>query len=227
MRKSILTVAGLCLLVSVAQGLDYWGGPPGWQRGEPGSTYQKFDMSTPLVGGVDPADLDENDFGEPTIERVGIWEWAVVEGPGGEGTVDAWHCADPEGGKLVLRIPNDPQNNPLKKIYLQVTSTKSIPSISAMGGTSSGSGGFTSGTFPTGRGPIQLGGGVAGSGPWYTYSYGLTIEPNPEFETVTLDVLECTWIDQIDVDTICTVPEPATLSVLGLGGLGLLRRRRR
>ena len=51
--------------------------------------------------------------------------------------------------------------------------------------------------------------------------------PNPESETITIDVAWCTVIDQIVVDTECIVPEPATLSLLGLGGLAFVIRRRR
>ena len=34
------------------------------------------------------------------------------------------------------------------------------------------------------------------------------------------------FVDQLVVDTIC-IPEPATMSLLALGGLALLRRKRR
>jgi hypothetical protein len=49
--------------------------------------------------------------------------------------------------------------------------------------------------------------------------------PNPLRETVTLALAEGQAIDQVVIDTIC-VPEPASLALLGLGGMALIRRRR-
>lgn len=232
-RRAAIVVVVCLSVTSTGWAIDYWGGPPspengGWVRGEPGSTYQKFDMTTPIAG-PNPANINENPFGCPTIEMYeGEWEWGIVEGPAGDGTtVDAWHSAsEPGGGTLKITIPNDPQDNPIKKIYIQMTTTKSPTSITVTG-TDAAGGSYTSGTFPTGRPSIQHPGGVAGSGPWYTYSYGLTIKPNPKSEDILINMPYCAWIDQIDIDTICTIPEPATMCLLGLGGLAILRRRRR
>ena len=232
----IAVVVCLTTFISTGSAKDEWGGPPapengGWIRGEPGSTYQKFDMSTPIQG-PNPANINENPFGEPTIEIFeGEWEWGIVPGPdGGETTVDAWHCMSPDGGKLKIRVPNDPQNNPLKKIYIQITTTKYPSGVTVVGGDAAGNT-FTSGTFTTGRYSVQHPGGIpntlpGGPAPWYTYDFGRTITPNPEFEEIIIDMPYCGWIDQIDIDTICTIPEPASMSLLALSGLALFRRRK-
>ena len=55
------------------------------------------------------------------------------------------------------------------------------------------------------------------------------ILPNPAYEEITIDffvpVGEEAYIDSFEVATIC-FPEPATLALLLLGGLPLLRKRR-
>ena len=57
--------------------------------------------------------------------------------------------------------------------------------------------------------------------------YGLIeIRPNPEAEWITFDFVPSTNIEEIVIYTVCTVPEPLTVTVLGLGCLGVLRRRR-
>ncbi len=60
---------------------------------------------------------------------------------------------------------------------------------------------------------------------WNINNTGLTVQPNPEKEEIVIEVPYCTVVDQIVIDTRC-VPEPATLALLGLGGLCLVRRRR-
>jgi len=61
----------------------------------------------------------------------------------------------------------------------------------------------------------------------YMYArWGITIEPNPTGETIYIQPSFCSlYVDEIVVDTIC-IPEPATIALLGLGGLILLKRRR-
>ena len=69
---------------------------------------------------------------------------------------------------------------------------------------------------------------------WITDAYWFEIEPNPEGEWISLysensygdpDYPDYpAYIDQVVIDTIC-IPEPATLGLLVMGGLFLLKRR--
>jgi hypothetical protein len=68
-------------------------------------------------------------------------------------------------------------------------------------------------------------------GGWKTLAFSFFIEPNPWEEEVEIRFFDygATWktscyIDQVVIDTIC--PEPATMSLLVVGGWALLRRRR-
>jgi len=167
-----------------------------------------------------------NPFGEPSVELLGDMSYM----PPGSGATDpngnptgAVHF-DGESGEIKITIANFPPQNPKKVIWLEVTSDTAIPP-----------GGIT--TSPPGTPMTGLPGGAGWSVPphspapsgkwWYTYTYGFEIRPNPESETITIDAVPCTWIEEIVVHTICTVPEPATLGLLAVGTVALIRRRRR
>lgn len=209
MRKwtMMLVAAALLLTVSPLAAKDVWMGPPDgwWMRGDQGTTWAHWDFQTMdtvsyPIDGLIP-------FESPTAELVGDWEWSDGwECPpelDDSGFVDGWHCYGPDGGTIVLHLPNFPDPNQIKMIFIQITSSKAPSDVNVVGN-GSDPGGYVSGTWSTGVPHIQYPGPAPYGGVWYTYNYGLYIEPNPESEDIIIDVPYCTVVDQIVVDTICT-----------------------
>lgn len=86
-------------------------------------------------------------------------------------------------------------------------------------------------TYLPSSGGTQLCGASSDGGCWYQYGGEIRIEPNPEYETIEIEIFECTNIAEIEIKTVCVpVPEPGTLALLVSAGLGLglvvIRRRR-
>jgi hypothetical protein len=205
MKKLSLILLAL-LIAAPVLAVDYYQGPPPgtWDRGEPGSTFQHWTFEEPIPEG--PPMIFDNPFGLPFFELVGAFEFGEWECPpemDPRGFVTGWHCIDPDGGTILLHIPNTEFTNGAKTIFMQITSSK-VPSDVEVEGHGSNPGGYTSGNWPTGLPHIQWGSPAPYGGSWYTYNYGRVIVPNPQAETITINVPYCTVIDQIVVDTICT-----------------------
>ena len=84
-------------------------------------------------------------------------------------------------------------------------------------------GGVTSSTAPAAGHDYQSAGGQRQAGLWSTVDFvGLTVGTY----TITLYDSAGTTGTVLDTETIQVIPEPATIALLGLGGLLLMRRRK-
>jgi len=207
-RVVFCVVMGVILVFSTAVADDY--NPPDW-RGDLGTTYAKwsFDDGTnpsgPETGWVNP-------FGAPTLEVTGqlpLTEWKADD----LGHQGVWKFED----YIQIEIANYDIDNPIKEIWIQVTYQadsigQGLPlEISTNPGLTS----------------IELVDQEAVDAFYYSETYSVILSPNPSFETIFIEPRNCTaYVDQVVIDTICTVPEPASVCLLGLGGLALLRKRR-
>lgn len=226
--KKINTVCVLALLLMVGNVFaDDLNPPTLWQRGEEGSTYQKWEFSTDDTT-PDPDDLN-NPYGDPelSVYPMSFWEddWGGRNG--------LW----PLSGMIVVDIPNNPVENRGKLIQIQITwagevgNADSVPCLFLTAKTVTGE------TVPQDDIVLEDHTDVileetdeylAGEY-WHHSTYLYRITPNPTTESLWIG--SAIMLDGLVVDTICgndlKVPEPTTLLLLGLGGIGTIVRKRR
>jgi len=184
--------------------------PPPW-RGQPGSTMQQWEFNTP-ASPVAP-DISVNPYGmaSATPEPGELQSWQMQWG-GREGV---W----PLSGTIEVIIPNRPEPNDYKDIWVQITWAKqvslSMPFVKDLGSGITGQLVQTIPLEPTGLPWPQ--------DQWYHSTYLIHLPFNPPIETVKID--GTIMVDQLVIDTIC-VPEPACAGLLALAGLVAIRRRK-
>jgi hypothetical protein len=212
MRRTLVlcVVTGLMLTLNSVWAEDV--NPPPWSRTDAGTTLQWWEFSTD-ANPTDPEPGYNNTAGVPQVSLTGgfientVW-WDIYQGHEG-----VW-CFEEE---MIASIPNFEQLNPVKEIWLQLTYwSDGIPNILAL---------------PEGQSSelvvMTLENNTPLGDDWYQATWSALLEPNPLFEELWIRPAHCTlYVDELVVDTICTVPEPATICLLGLGALALLRRRR-
>lgn len=210
MRSSlvVLTVLGMVCAVSNA-----WADtPPPWDRGDSGATSATWDFDD----GSNPAAPTSSSGTAPAPSISISGEFPQIfwydDYPDGGTHTGVWLV---EGEDMTATVPNYDIDNPVKDIWLQITYLADMPPNVWM--------------WPLGGGPTDMTlEGTTDLGDGYSTSiFSGRLEPNPACEYILISPSECTtYIDQVVIDTICGVPEPGTILLLGLGGLALLRKRR-
>ncbi len=205
MRISIFSAAAAAILLfGIVRAEDY--NPPDW-RGQDNTTVQLWefgdDNPTP------PPDYVSNPFGSPSLEVTGSAPWTIWLASD-HGHTGVWKFED----YIQVDIPNLDQQNAYKEIWLQLIMSaerlnETNPVISAI----------------PGAGPLELIDKQQIDDYYWRATYSLTIEPNPASETIYIQPRDCTlYLDELVIDTIC-VPEPATIMLMGLAAIALLRKR--
>jgi len=168
----------------------------------PGQTYQEWtfdDNDNPAI-----PEIDMNPFGTAT---------AAISGASG-----VWQAE--QVIQVSLEIPNQKIRNPYKEILIEIGFLGDLEAFSVFPTPFGGTVELIEQRIKGGRTPED----------WKKLTATYIIEPNPDSESIcysfagNVDV-GMPAVDYVRVNTVC-VPEPLTVSLLGLGGLFVLRKRR-
>jgi len=183
--------------------------PPPWDRANPRSSFQLWEFFT---DDTSPApDILENPFGAPVLDVIPAADWM----PEVDGHIGVW----PLSGEIDVWIPNWPEICWWKDIQIQLVWKPAYlndylwddqPLVGVTTGLEQYKVFIESTTQKLDDG-------------WMYSLYDIEVFPNPIWEWIAIkgDIL----VDELVIDTLC-IPEPATMLLIGMGGLAVLRKRK-
>lgn len=217
MRKSVLVLAVVGVFSSICSALPSYieQGQMTWQRGAAGSTWQEWTFEN----GSNPSVPDNyyNPYGNPNDPTM---FGPVINFTGEDGSVPfQWKSGVWMGDPVMalIQIPNTQEPNPVKYVWFEIKYKMVdmlMPEVSPAGS-----------NFQVER--TYLNDALSADG-WHVMTIGWTIKPNPNMEWFSFGLWGTGgFLDSVSIDTLCTIPEPASMLIagLGLGALRLFRKR--
>ena len=241
MKNAVLFLTVVCMSIGVSFG-DY-ANPPGWEN-DAYFTHQSWSFSGP----ANPSEPDDGGAGNPY--GTAIMELNNAEHVDDLGMVYDIATFDPlgqrQGGFKIsgpqegtefysVNIPNlhDPRMH--KELWFEITFLVSDMALAGVIQNVVNLAVYADGIIDDDHDfdYFDENGGVIGASAlgeiWLRFEGKFNFDPQPDSElmllTGNLEPGQYVILDQIDIDTRC-VPEPASLGLLGVGVLGLIRRKR-
>ena len=234
MQKKILFGAAMCAIVAFLASPAVLADdvfPPPW-RGQFSTTSQVWEFNydpdpnapDPLYERFYPPDFPAPGGNDPLPSTLATVfpsppNWLPDDPLHGSNRVGIWSLS----GSIDVIVDNHDPPNIFKWVWVQLTWAEefigdgSVPAIGDL--------------FPEAdpRYPVTLIDEFPHGDGWLTSTYEWRIFPNPEFEEFTIGFEQGGGIlvDQLVVDTWCTIPEPPMLGLLVMGFAGILVSRRR